>query len=300
MRRLVQAEAPPGALFSSFKAVLASDNLDSSDVAFYFVHWLTDLAGAVPAPLKGSEKFVVQFPHFVLESFIHSFPVINQLADRTETEVFETYLSQRWRDLHTHLGDVPTGDDAIALMRLVVQAQTTPLQRHLLASWDTLSPADRDTLGVEMARAGVVGQSFERTPVAPGGPAFLVYYSPAFVRTAQGSAAALRILAELYRQARAMWPLSAASAGKTVTVRIDQLKDREGRSVEGGHAFGDGWLLLKRNEMEGVVEERPLDAINALAGEGATFRVLAFWQPRASPPSQQPQPVSAAPSAQSK
>ena len=82
--------------------------------------------------------------------------------------------------------------------------------------------------------------------------------SPAFVRTNAASSPiyALRILAELYRQARALWPLSAASAGKTVTVRIDQLKDREGGSVEGGHAFGDGWLLLKRNEMEAVVEEQ--------------------------------------------
>ena len=299
----MQAEAPPGALFSSFKAVLASDNLDSSDVAFYFVHWLTDLAGAVPTPCCGSQKLVLGFPHSVLHSFISSFGVVGRLAHQGETAVFEEYLVGRWEELRDelpHVGPAPSGAHAVALMRLVVQAQTTPLQRHLLASWDTLSPADRDTLGVEMARAGVVGQSFERTPVAPGGPAFLVYYSPAFVRTAQGSAAALRILAELYRQARAMWPLSAASAGKTVTVRIDQLKDREGRSVEGGHAFGDGWLLLKRNEMEGVVEERPLDAINALAGEGTTFRVLAFWQPRASPPSQQPQPVSAAPSAQSK
>ena len=46
---LVQAEAPPGALFSSMKALLDTGGLQSSDIAFYFVHWITDLAGAVYA-----------------------------------------------------------------------------------------------------------------------------------------------------------------------------------------------------------------------------------------------------------
>ena len=59
---LVQAEAPPGALFGKFKAAIATDGVAASDVAFYFVHWLTDLAGAVPSPLEGSEKFVLKFP----------------------------------------------------------------------------------------------------------------------------------------------------------------------------------------------------------------------------------------------
>ena len=55
---LVQAEAPPGALFGKFKAAIATDGVAASDVAFYFVHWLTDLAGAEGAPLSGAEKFV--------------------------------------------------------------------------------------------------------------------------------------------------------------------------------------------------------------------------------------------------
>ena len=84
---LVQAEAPPGALFGKFKAAIASDGVAASDVAFYFVHWLTDLAGAVPSPLEGSEKFVLKFPQPVLGSFISSFSVVNELAHKTETQV---------------------------------------------------------------------------------------------------------------------------------------------------------------------------------------------------------------------
>ena len=41
------------------------------------------------------------------------------------------------------------------------------------------------------------------------GPAFLVYYSPAFLRNLSPADAlpALRILAEVYRRARQLWPL---------------------------------------------------------------------------------------------
>ena len=113
---------------------------------------------------------------------------------------------------------------------------------------------------------------------------------------ASAPADALRILAELYRQARSMWPLAPESAGKTVTVRIDRITDRghvspphptslgdtwqvridqlkDRRSVT-----GDGWLLVKRNEMEAVVEEHPVYTINAYADSGAVFRLLAFWR----------------------
>ena len=51
---LVQAEAPPGALFSHLKDLIHAGGASASDVAFYLVHWLTDLAGAQPSPLRGA------------------------------------------------------------------------------------------------------------------------------------------------------------------------------------------------------------------------------------------------------
>ena len=60
---LVQAEAPPWALFGSFKTLLESEDVPAHDVAFYFVHWLTDLAGAEPSgdgPMCGSLKFTTK------------------------------------------------------------------------------------------------------------------------------------------------------------------------------------------------------------------------------------------------
>ena len=209
---LVQAEAPPGALFGKFKAAIATDGVAASDVAFYFVHWLTDLAGAVPSPLEGSEKFVLKFPQPVLGSFISSFSVVNELANKTETQVFETYLEQIWGQVAetADLGPAPQGDDAIALMRLVVQAQMSDKQAALVAAFNQLMPEDRRVLCDEMARTGCVGQSYRLSqPRKAGGPAILVYYSPAFVRSLSPHTAAdaLRLLAEIYRRARVLWPL---------------------------------------------------------------------------------------------
>merc|ERR1740121_1729580 len=39
---LVQAEAPPGALFRKFKSMIMSGSASPCDIAFYFTHWLTD------------------------------------------------------------------------------------------------------------------------------------------------------------------------------------------------------------------------------------------------------------------
>eukprot|EP00966_Prymnesium_polylepis_P148664 3434374-Prymnesium_polylepis.1 len=77
---LVQAEAPPGILFRTFKRRVDDGGIASADIAFYFVHWLTDLAGAEPSPLRGSEKFVVRFPQPVLEGIIRSMPVVQVQA----------------------------------------------------------------------------------------------------------------------------------------------------------------------------------------------------------------------------
>ena len=90
---------------------------------------------------------MVKFPHFVLESFITSFPVIHRLAHQTETEVFEEYLMQRWEDLRDCLGELPSGKDrhqAIALTRLVVQAQNIREQQAVASAFrNHLSDLDK-------------------------------------------------------------------------------------------------------------------------------------------------------------
>lgn len=116
---LVQAEGPPGAIFSRFKALLDSDGVSSADISFYFVHWLTDLAGAVPTPLRGCEKFVVAFPRPVLQTLVDSMPIVQRLADSSASDLYEDYLRFAWPS--EPLGPTPQGSEAIALMRLLTQ-----------------------------------------------------------------------------------------------------------------------------------------------------------------------------------
>ena len=55
---------------------MLSEHVAPSDVAFYFVHWLTDLAGAEPSPLGGAEKFVLKFPHAVRGRMLAQFSIL--------------------------------------------------------------------------------------------------------------------------------------------------------------------------------------------------------------------------------
>jgi hypothetical protein len=152
---LVQAEAPPGPLFSNFKRALSNGSqIQTHDVHFYFLHWLTDLAGAEPTPLRGSEKFVHKFPHPMLHSFISSFGDVGALVSISETAVFEAFLRKQWEEAKDTLGPPPSDTEAIALMRLCVQVQSVPYQLNVVQSWAQLSAADADVLASEMALTG--------------------------------------------------------------------------------------------------------------------------------------------------
>jgi len=230
---LVQAEAPPGALFKAFREVVLSGAADdekcASNIAFYFVHWFADLAGAEAFPLQGCEKFVLKFPLHVLSSFIDSFAVVWNLGPKTETEVFEDYLVWRWNNMEQReLGPAPSGFGAVAKMRLVLMAQGNSAE--IIRQFGKLKKADQLVLSQELAMSGCVNQKFKRDGFKEvGGPAILIYYSPALMQKAgkQDPGGAMVILAEIFRQARSLWPLSskAEDCDKTVVVRIDVLKE---------------------------------------------------------------------------
>jgi len=275
---LVQAEAPPGPLFSSFKHLIETEGVSSSDIAFYFVHWLTDLAGAVPSPLRGAEKFVVKFPRQVLSSFIGSFSLVQRLATETPTELFEDFLNLWWPA--ERLGAPPTGEDAIALMRLVVQVQTPVEQSLLQSAFHDLDERQRETLAAEMALSGVAGQTY-RASVQRGGPAFLVYYSPAFLRgcvSINELKAALGILAEVYRAARQLFPLQPEAEGSSVTIFIDQLKaHKTAEKISAVHATGRCWLLVQKASGEAMAEETWLSELPRLIAPPSRAVLLPLW-----------------------
>lgn len=242
------------------------------------MHWLTDLAGAEPTPLRGSEKFVIKFPHPVLHSFISSFSVVGSLVEKTETQVFEAYLLSKWKEVQSTLGQLPSGPHAIALMRLIAQVQHLPLQQRLVSAWPGMEADDAAVLCFEMSLTGAPGQSYERHKSQQGGPSFLVYYSPAFMRTAtrHDAAAGLRMLAEIYRQARSLWPFSPSDSGVNVTIRIDQIKDHTPEHITDGYQWGEGWVLDRRNLREAVVEHHTVYSLQG-ADMHCPKRILSFW-----------------------
>mmetsp|Transcript_579 Transcript_579/g.1955 ORF Transcript_579/g.1955 Transcript_579/m.1955 type:complete len:626 (-) Transcript_579:317-2194(-) len=285
---LVQAEAPPQALFANFKKVVEEGQADAAIISFYFVHWFTDLAGACPSPLEGSEQLVVALPHRVVGSFIRSFNVLSDLATETETQVFEAYLETYWLE-EVQPGfcePLPQGDHAIALMRLMCQAQTKDKQTSLLHAWyNLLGPEDKRVLSEEMGRTGLVDQHYKHSRSRRSdGPAILVYYSPHLLRTLLLDTAleALVILAEIYRCARQLWPLTPliGSQSHTVVVHVGHIKELTVDQLREVYANGDSWLLCKCNEKEAVVECHPIDYITELAARGSTASVLRFWRRR--------------------
>lgn len=178
----------------------------------------------------------------VLADFTRSFPLVQRLADQTETQLNEAFLTAWWPP---SLGPLPQRAHAVALMRLVVHMQSPADRAAVCAGWEALPAAARGTLATEMARTGIAGQSYTSTPaaipsVAAGakaaaydgsatgdaagggaggardgayGCAFLLYYAPAFARgcaSAEEVVGALAILAEVYRAARALWPVRMA------------------------------------------------------------------------------------------
>uniref|UniRef100_A0A7S0F9Y2 Uncharacterized protein n=1 Tax=Pyrodinium bahamense TaxID=73915 RepID=A0A7S0F9Y2_9DINO len=279
----VQAEASPGAVFTQFRQCLIRDHqsqLGSRDIALYFVHWLTDLAGAEPTPLGGSEKFVVKFPLTVLNSFLRSFEVVGMLANSTETEVMEEYLKIRWTEHTPSPGPQPTGASAVAKMRLLCMAQMNA--ERILRGFEELNEEDRDILSVEMSRSGCVGQNYSQELIPgevctrPGGPAFLIYYGPAFLQNlgSDPPAQRLAVLAEVYRCARAVWPESIAKVASTVIVRIDTIKGLSISNMLEVSAKGDVWLLVKHNENEAFIERSSKRKLNKCIATGQIIQIL--------------------------
>jgi len=254
---LVQAEAPPGALFRALRGAICEGQAQrgAADVAFYFAHWFADLAGAEPFPMQGCEKFVLKFPLQVLTNFVESFPVVWQLGPKTETEVYEDYLAWRWGRLN--LGDAPTGDFALAKMRLVVMSQGDV--NSVLQSFSELPPYDQEILGEELALTGCADQSFASRPSKPRGPAILIYYGPALMQKAGSSDPfnTMRVLAEVFRQARRLWPLieGKKSADKTTILRIDALKELTAQELIDNHAQGRlQYVIIRNSEKDGQVK----------------------------------------------
>jgi len=269
---LVQAEAPPASLFRKFRQYITTGQAPAADIAFYFVHWFTDLAAAEPCPMDGCEKFVLKFPQKVLAAFLNSFSIVQQLYSRSETQVLEDYLIWRWQSQEPSLGRPPEGEGSIMKLRLVVMAQGD--SERLLEAINKLSPEDHQTLSEELACTGCKDQQFARDTLrSNSGPAILVYYAPALLQKAGKTdpIGAMTVLSEVFRQAREFWPLSEEMADQTVIVRIDALKELQVPAIF-EPSPGDMWALQKTSSCDATVKRINMTMISEV--DWSTSRVL--------------------------
>mmetsp|Transcript_72433 Transcript_72433/g.172638 ORF Transcript_72433/g.172638 Transcript_72433/m.172638 type:complete len:565 (+) Transcript_72433:2-1696(+) len=226
---LVQGEAPPGPLFKEFKAAIQQGRASESDVSFYFVHWLTDLAGAEPfgdRPWPGAEKLTAKLPSHVLVAFLKSFKFVERLATASEVQVMEAYLHNRTQELKLHL-PAYMENSRIACMRLALMAQG--FEQDVVDVMEVLSAKDQAVLASELAMTACKEQFMAAPPSLSKkvkGPALLVYYAPALLQKAGGqeAAGALTILAAVLAAARQMFPLDARYEEQACTIRIDAMK----------------------------------------------------------------------------
>eukprot|EP00435_Cladocopium_sp_Y103_P064648 s276_g26.t1 len=305
---LVQAEAPPGAIFTKFREAINRDkklHAGAKDVALYFVHWLTDLAGAEPTPLGGCEKFVIKFPLHVLNSFLQSFKFIEGITSQTETQaafrrVMEKYLKYRWSDHVPSLGPTPTGPHSIAAMRLLCMAQANG--RNVVEAFSQELPMEdrqrcsqRGDVQDRLRRSiFFLGPSTNRGS-QPGSWACISHilwacFPPnAMPDPGEGNGVdltmkcnlevvilktGLRILAEIYRCARELWPEATTLVAASVHVRIDTIKGLSVAEIQGVLAKGELWLVTKHNESEAYVGRASHKKLNKYVSIGQKFQIL--------------------------
>mmetsp|Transcript_19837 Transcript_19837/g.54913 ORF Transcript_19837/g.54913 Transcript_19837/m.54913 type:complete len:464 (+) Transcript_19837:59-1450(+) len=272
----VQAEAPPGAMLSGFKRVAGT--AARGDIAFYFFHWLTDLAGAEGTPLAGADKFAVKFPPKVLNAFLWSMRFLHRLQDSTETAVVEEYLRARW---HTALPDeaAPSGPDAVALMRLATMSGTCG--QTAVRAFRSLDAETMHNLSSEMALTGLADQRYQYpSSRSAGGPAFLVYYGPAVLQRCEDDHKQMRLalyaVSAVYRAGRLLWPFRSDMKHLTVTLEIGQLKSLSiGRVFLGGaEESRKVWVLIRQGDKEASCKLLGPREVNSLMAKQIRFALL--------------------------
>jgi len=221
---------------------------------------------------------VVNFPLKVLVKIIGSMRLVAELPQTTETELFQRYLEQEWAASTPARGQMLFAGGKVALMRLAMHMQAPGTQRALVDAFEALSVEDQVMLSDEMARTGIAGQQYKGYPKRDGGPAFLVYYAPAFLRQSTNLAASLSVLSEVYRAARQLWPLSTVEQGTVVIIRIEALKEADAGNIVEAYANGGCYVLVRKSSVDAVVETFKMSELATAMSAGAltvgAFQVL--------------------------
>merc|ERR1711879_705331 len=87
---------------------------------------------------------------------------------------------------------------------------------------------------------------------------------------------ALKVLAEVYRAGRELWPATSEGTGQTITLEIGQLKSLEVTKLH--HCDAQDvravWALVRKNQKEASVELLTAPQLTALNREGCIYQAL--------------------------
>mmetsp|Transcript_23470 Transcript_23470/g.42337 ORF Transcript_23470/g.42337 Transcript_23470/m.42337 type:complete len:526 (+) Transcript_23470:53-1630(+) len=219
---MVQAEAPPGALFKDLMGVIhkmrdTPAELDKQ-LLFYFFHWFTDLAGATANPKGGNEIFILKLPTVVLLNFFNAMSHVRNLGSGDETQVYLDYL--RSTPAGVFVKDNAQPQEFVALTRLILMSQAGELA--VKDAFTALDPESKRTLTEELSVTGTDTPFPEGAPPSSKeGPAFLVYYGPKLLQLNKkdGLSASMQLLAGIFAKARAEF--AQRPSGQTMTIMLE-------------------------------------------------------------------------------
>jgi len=163
----------------------------------------------------------------------------------------------RWAMLGFSPAELPE-KSGVAAMRLILMA--LGYEKEIVSVFRELPEADYSVLADELSMTGRK-QPFEDVPCAhTAGPAFLVYYGPAFLQKSKAAKCktALSILAAVLRAARNLFPLTPIRLEDTVTIRIDALKVLDPDEVMSSAP----WHVLRTSRNEAIVARGPSPDVN--------------------------------------
>lgn len=274
-----QAELPPGLALTNFKAGLK--DAAEEDIGLYFLHWLTDVAGADATPIRGAERLVLRCPLKVLNAMLVSFPFLKTLGRGSETAVTEAYLEARWKT------EMPSGRalpeepmEAITQLRLTAMAH---FDEAVLTGYAESNATVQHILQSELVRTGVAGPDgvWSRLKAADHkdelGPAFCALHSSVMFQRCHKNhtemALALRVLAAVYHAGRTLWVAAPECVGSTVRLDLLELK-----SYEIAYVVNTGsqsvWVLVRESDDYAVCRLTRITDVNAMVANNTKFCVL--------------------------
>jgi hypothetical protein len=149
-------------------------------------------------------------------------------------------------------------------------------ERKVLQAFNTISESDRYILTEELAMTGCKDQAYTLDVDLEStheGPAFLVYYAPALLQRNCGESAtfALSTLAEVLRQARALWPLEDHAGDTTIIIRIDAIKELDVSQLTAPPPPGMYWAIQRTSNKDAQVQLIELAELTQKAAKVLSF-----------------------------